>query len=174
VRAALDAIYKVSGLAAGFFLVAIAVLSFTQIIARMVGYTASSFDEFAGYAMAASSFLGLAWTLRAGEHIRMTLGIDRMRGGLRRGVELLCLAATIAVTGWFAWSAADMTITSFRLDDVSQGLVPIKLWIPQSAMALGLWILVLALVDDFVATLRGREPSYAAAHADDGSAAFER
>jgi TRAP-type C4-dicarboxylate transport system permease small subunit len=175
VRATLDAIYKLSGLAAGFFLVAIAVLSLTQIVARMFGRTGGAFDEFAGYAMAASSFLGLAWTLRSGEHIRMSLGIDRLRGLARRNLEILCLAVAIAVVGWFAWATAHMTWISFELDDVSQGLVPVKLWIPQSAMALGLWILLIALLDDFVLTLRGRTPSYAVPHAhDDGGTTFER
>jgi TRAP-type C4-dicarboxylate transport system permease small subunit len=77
--------------------------------------------------------------------------------------------------GWFAWATAHMTWISFELDDVSQGLVPVKLWIPQSAMALGLWILLIALLDDFVLTLRGRTPSYAVPHAhDDGGTTFER
>jgi TRAP-type C4-dicarboxylate transport system permease small subunit len=173
-RALLNAIYKASGLAAGFFLVAIAVLSLTQIVARLFGSTASSFDEFAGYALAASSFLGLAWTLRAGEHIRMTLAVDRLRGHMRRSVEVLCLVAATVVIGYFAWATADMTITSYQLDDVSQGLVPIKLWIPQSAMAIGLWILLLALVDDLVVTVRGGVPSYAVPHARDDGSTFER
>jgi TRAP-type C4-dicarboxylate transport system permease small subunit len=173
-RRALNSIYKGSGLLAGFFLIAIALLSLAQIIARLFGATGHSLDEWAGYAMAASSFLGLAWTLRAGEHIRMTLAIDRLRGHLRRSVEIACLAAALVVIGYFAWAALDMTITSYKLDDVSQGLVPVKLWIPQSAMALGLWILLLAFVDDFVQTVRGRVPAYAVPHARDDGAAFER
>lgn len=174
-RATLNAIYRLSGLAAGFFLIAIAVCSFTQIVARLVGYTASVFDELAGFAMAASAFLGLAWTLRSGEHIRMSLGIDRMRGLLRRNLEIVCLVTATIVVGYFAWAAADMTITSYKFNDVTQGLVPIKLWIPQSGMAIGLWILVIALVDDLVMTLRGQVPSYAVPHArDDGGATFER
>ena len=175
-RTALNAIYRISGLAAGFFLIAIAILSLIQIVGRLLAYGAHSFDEFAGYCMAASSFLGLAWTLRSGEHIRMTLGIDRLRGRLRRGAELLCLAAGVAIIGFFAWAALDMTWTSYQLGDLSQGLVPIKLWIPQSAMTLGLWILLLAFVDDLVVTAQGRVPSYTAANAvrsaDDP--AFER
>ena len=38
--------------------------------------------------------------------------------------------------------------------------MPIPLWIPQSAMALGLAVLLLAMVDDLVAVLRGVQPSY--------------
>lgn len=159
-RAALNAIYKGSGLLAGFFLVAIGVMSLIQICGRLLGIAASSFDEFAGYSMAASSFLGLAWTLRCNEQIRMTLVINHTKGGLRRGLELVCLTVAVAITGYFAWSSVEMVWTSHTLNDVSQGLVPIKLWIPQSGMALGLVILLLAFVDDLVVVMAGGTPSY--------------
>jgi len=159
-RAALDAIYKGSGLLAGFFLVAIAVLSLIQIGGRLLDFAAYSYDEFAGYCMAASSFLGLAWTLRCNEHIRMTLAISGAKGRLRRGLEFCCLAVAAAITGYFGWSSVEMVWTSYTLNDVSQGLVPIKLWIPQSGMALGLVILLLAVVDDLLVTMLGGTPSY--------------
>ena len=172
-RAVLNAIYRVSGLAAGFFLIAIVFLSVGQVIGRLLGYGALPLGEFAGYSMAASSFLGLAWTLRCGEHIRVTLAIDRLRGQLRRSAEVLCLTLAALVIGYFAWAALDMAVTSYRLDDLSQGLVPVKLWIPQSGMALGLWILLLAIVDDLVLTVRARVPSYAAPQARREASAHE-
>src|SRR5512141_5348 len=121
-RAALNAIYKGSGLLAGFFLVAIAVLSLFQIVGRLLGIAASSYDEFAGYCMAASSFLGLAWTLRCNEHIRMTLAISAAKDGLRRGLEVGCLAVGTAITGYFGWASVEMVWISYTLQDVSQGL----------------------------------------------------
>ena len=159
-RASLNAIYKGSGLLAGFFLVAIAVMSLIQIGGRLLGFAAHSYDEFAGYCMAASSFLGLAWTLRCNEQIRMTLAIGGMQGGPRRVLEVVCLATAGAITAYFAWSSVEMVWTSYTLDDVSQGLVPIRLWIPQSGMALGLAILLLAFIDDLVVVLTGGATSY--------------
>jgi TRAP-type C4-dicarboxylate transport system permease small subunit len=176
-RVALNAIYKGSGLLAGFFLVAIAVLSLIQIAGRLLGIAASSYDEFAGYCMAASSFLGLAWTLRSNEHIRMTLAIGRAKGGLRRALEGCCLAVAVAMAAYFCWATVAMVWTSYKLHDVSQGLVPITLWIPQSGMALGLAILVLAFVDDLLVILSGGTASYEVAEtAKTGAAApaFER
>jgi TRAP-type C4-dicarboxylate transport system permease small subunit len=176
VRAALDTLYRGSGLLAGFFLVAIAALSLVQIGSRLLGFAAHSYDEFAGYCMAASSFLGLAYTLRASEHIRMTLVLHRLRGGARRALEIACLAAAAVLTGFFAWYAADMTRFSYVTGDVSQGLVPVPLWIPQSAMAAGLAVLLVALADDLVRALAGRAPSYDEAQARKAGAspAFER
>jgi len=174
-RRALEGLYRLSGLAAGFFLVGVAALSLMQVSGRLLGFAAHSFDEYAGYCMATSTFLGLTWTLRANEHIRMTLVLNRLTGGLRRGAEILCLATAAAVIGYFAWAAIDMAWTSFKLDEPSQGLVPIKLWIPQSAMAGGLTALLIAFVDDLVAALAGDRTSYEAALPPaDAAASFER
>jgi len=67
------------------------------------------------------------------------------------------------LVGYFGWYACDMTIVSYRLNDVSQGLVAVPLWIPQAGMALGLVTLFVAMTDDLVAALRGRSTSYDAA-----------
>jgi len=175
-RKVLDAVYMGSGLLAGFFLVTVCVLSLAQIFGRMLGFAAVTGDEFAGYCMAASSFLGLAWTLRANEHIRVTLLAAHLRGSRRCALELACLALAVALIGYFAYWAADMVWTSYRLDDVSQGLVPIKLWVPQLGMALGLVVLLVAFADDLIAVARGHQSSYdiASAAAADGSPGFER
>jgi TRAP-type C4-dicarboxylate transport system permease small subunit len=164
-RAALEVLYKTSGLAAGFFLVAIGALTAAQISGRLLGLPAYSFDDFAGYSMCASSFLGLAYTLRTNEHIRMTLVLHHTRPRMRRALEITCLAIATSLVGLFAWYSCDMTLLSYQLGDVSQGLVPVPLWVPQTGMALGLVVLAVAFLDDLAAALRGRPTSYAAAEA---------
>src|SRR5438105_7888926 len=109
-RAALELLYKTSGFAAGFFLVTIAVLTAAQITGRLLGQPAYSFDDFAGFSMAASSFLGLAYTLPANEHIRMTLVLHHTRPLVRRVLEIACLAIAALLIGLFAWFTCDMTL----------------------------------------------------------------
>jgi hypothetical protein len=53
-----------------------------------------------------------------------------------------------------------MAWTSHIINDVSQGLVPVPLWLPQSGMALGLIIMAIALLDDLLVLLAGGTPSY--------------
>lgn len=159
-RRTLDWIYTGSGILAGVFLVLIAALSLAQICGRLLGFAAYSFDDFAGFCMAASSFLGLAHTYRRNEHIRVALVIDRFRGGKRRAMEALCLTASTFLIGFFAWYATDMAWTSYAINDVSQGLVSVPLWLPQGGMALGLAIMSIALFDDLVAVLARGTPSY--------------
>ena len=170
-RAALDWLYRGAGVAAGVFLVGIAAMTLAQIGGRALGFAARSFDDFAGFAMAASFFLGLAWTLRCGEHIRVTLLVQNLKGRKRHALEITCLAVSLFLCGFFAWYAVDMTWTSYQLNDMSQGLVAVPLWIPQSAMALGLVVLAIALADDLIVALRGRAPSYEVAEAAKAGAA---
>ena len=162
-RRLLDWLYTGSGVLAGVFLVLIAALSLAQICGRLFGFDAYSFDDFAGFCMAASSFLGLAHTYRRNEHIRVAMVVDRFSGAKRRALETLCLAASSFLIGFFAWYTIDMAWTSHEINDVSQGLVPVPLWLPQSGMALGLIIMTIAMVDDLAAVIGGGTPSYLAA-----------
>ena len=43
------------------------------------------------------------------------------------------------------------------------------LWIPQLTMAIGSLVLLIALVDDLVATLRGRTPARLATHSGEAA-----
>jgi TRAP-type C4-dicarboxylate transport system permease small subunit len=169
-RAALDALYRASGALAGFFLVCIAVMTLAQIGGRLLGFAARSYDDFAGFAMAASFFLGLAWTLRCGEHIRVSLLLHNLGSRARRAMEIACLATSLFLCAYFAWYAIDMTWTSYELNDVSQGLVAVPLWIPQLGMALGLLVLVIALAEDLLVALAGGAPSYEVAEAKKAAA----
>ena len=162
-RKFLEWLYTGSGVLAGIFLILIAVLSLAQISGRMLGFDAYSFDDFAGFCMAASSFLGLAHTYRRNEHIRVALLIDRFHGRTRRALETLCLGASAFLICFFAWYATDMAWTSHVINDVSQGLVAVPLWLPQSGMALGLIIMAIALIDDLIVLVAGGTPSYLAA-----------
>ncbi len=159
-RKLLEWLYTGAGVLAGIFLILIAILSLAQISGRLLGFDAYSFDDFAGFCMAASSFLGLAHTYRRNEHIRVALLIERFHGGTRRALESLCLGASTFLLCFFAWYATDMAWTSHEIHDVSQGLVAVPLWLPQSGMALGLIILALALLDDLLVLLAGGTPSY--------------
>jgi TRAP-type C4-dicarboxylate transport system permease small subunit len=44
---------------------------------------------------------------------------------------------------------------SYQLNDLSQGIVPLPLWIPQSAMGIGCTLLFIAMVDRLVCLLMG-------------------
>jgi TRAP-type C4-dicarboxylate transport system permease small subunit len=171
-RRALDALYRVSGALAAFFLVAICAIVLLQVGANVVdkiaewttgapiGLVVPSYAEFAGFFLAASSFLALAYTLRHGGHVRVSLFVRRSSGRPRRALELWCTGVAALLAGYFAYFAIRLVIESWRFDDLSTGLVPVPIWIPQSSLALGLVILTVALLDEFATLWRGGEPAY--------------
>ncbi len=188
-RRSLDFLYRASGALAALCLIGICLIVVAQIAGRLIdgaaawllgvrfGLIVPSAAEFSGFLLAGASFLALAYTLRAGGHIRVTLLIRRLPGRARRRVELACLAFAALLSGYFAWNMTLLVVDSWQFGEVSYGMIPVPLWIPQSAVAFGLIVLTIALLDETLAVLAGREPSYAgkgeALLADDPGASGE-
>lgn len=158
IRDALQRLYFACGVAAGACLVAVAGFVLYSIGGGLFGYIARSADDFAGYAMLASSFLALAHTFGKGEHIRVTILIQRLHGRSRRIAEIWCLAIASALAGYLAWFSIKTTWISYEIGDVSTGLVPVPLWIPQVAMALGASVLFIAVLEQLIVALTGGVP----------------
>jgi len=163
----LDRVFVAGGVLAAFFLAMIGVLVLAQILGRLLGILVPSADDFARLSMSASSFLGLAYTLRRGGHIRVSLVIDRLPPGLRRGTELFCMATATLLCGFFLAATLQMTIETYEFGEFTLGLVPVPKWIPQCGMVAGMTLLFLAFAEDLVRVLRGQPPVYATASGDD-------
>ncbi|KZD12507.1 TRAP transporter small permease [Oceanibaculum pacificum] len=159
-RTALDLLYKLCGYLAAICLAGIGALIMAQIIGRFFGLLVPSANEIAGFLMAASSFLALAYSFRAGTHIRVNLFLLRLSPASRRYVDILCLVAGTVLMGYFAWYTWVLVQDSIRYKEVSDGLVPVPLAIPQAAMFAGILVLAIAFVDELVSVLRGNKPSY--------------
>jgi TRAP-type C4-dicarboxylate transport system permease small subunit len=159
-RSPLDPLYKLTGFLAVTALISIATIILADVILRQFGGQIRSSDDFAGYALVATAMLGLAPTYRRGEHIRVGLLIDRLSGGARRGIEIFCLSFGAIAVGWGTWWAGRFVYDSWRFHEVSQGLVAVPMWIPQSAMFIGLAVLWIAIVEDLINVLLGRPASY--------------
>lgn len=182
-RNGLNLLYRGSGALAALFIVAICALIALQVLCNVLNEAYNKIDglivsyggeslgwdvllqipsyaEFTGFFLAAASFLALAYTLRAGGHIRVSLIIQHCHGGLRRYLELWCITVAGALSGYFTYYMASLVMDSLAFGDVSVGMVPVALWIPQSTLTFGLAVLTIALVDEFAAVLRGEEPNY--------------
>jgi TRAP-type C4-dicarboxylate transport system permease small subunit len=157
VRKALDTLYDAAGYLAAFFMVGILLMVLASVVGRLVGFNLRGSDAYAGYCMAAASFLALAHTLKRGEHIRVTLFLDRFGGRLRRPLDLWSHAAGTFFCGALAYFSVRLAWNSHVFNDISQGNDATPLWLPQIAMAVGAIVLLVAMVDDFVLLVRRRE-----------------
>lgn len=174
-RSALDRLYAVALWLAALCLCAIALMVGAQLAARLVdgamklvgllppGFVILSLAEIAGYLLAAASFLALAATLKSGVHIRVTMVLNALSEPVRRVVELLAFAGAAALSAYMTWHMGHFALVSFRFNEVSTGVIRVPLGIPQTAMAVGLLILTIAIIDEWFRIWREGRPSFRAA-----------
>ena len=168
-RAFLDSLYRLSGVLAAVGMVATLVLVASGILARPLGIYLPGTDDYAGYAMAACGFLALAYTFKHGEHIRVSLVLERAGPRLRAAMEWFSLATATAVAATLAFYAVRMVLQSHEFEEISQGVDATPLWIPQLSMAFGSVVLLIALLDDLVMMAMGRAPARLATHSGEAA-----
>ena len=159
-RRALDGVSAASAVLAAFFMVLMATLVVVQIFARLIGTQVPSADDFARLSMAASAFLGLAFALRTGAHIRVTLLLEKAPPAIQRALEITSLVLAVVTSAWFAWSTGAMAYDSWLFVEYTIGQVPLPKWIPIAGMTLGIALVAIAFLEDLIDVLRGRTPSY--------------
>jgi TRAP-type C4-dicarboxylate transport system permease small subunit len=155
-RRALDALYDGAAWVAALMLVGVLAMVLLSIVSRLLHFHVPGTDAYAGYLMAGAGFLALAHTLRRGEHIRVTLLIQALRGGARRGMEIWSLAVATLLGAMFAFYSVRLAWQSHAFNDISTGNDATRLWIPQLGMAVGAVLFAVAIIDEFVLVLRNR------------------
>ena len=173
-RRCLDRLYHLALWLAALCLVAIALLVGVQIAGRLAdgalklvglqpyGFVILSLAEIAGYLLAAASFLALAATLKSGVHIRVTIVLAALGERRRQFLELWALGAATVLGAYMTFNLARFAFFSWRFHEVSPGLIPVPLVIPQAAMAAGVLVLTIALLDELVIVARGGTPTFRA------------
>jgi len=150
---ALDGLYTIGAWASGALLILLCALVLYSILARIIGVYAGGATDVAGYVMATSTFLALAYTFRSQGHIRVSLLIQRFTGNARRKIEVLCLAIMSIVTIFIAYYMTRLVVDSYEFGERSEGADAILLWIPQTPVATGSILLAVAVMHSFVQSL---------------------
>jgi TRAP-type C4-dicarboxylate transport system permease small subunit len=159
-RRFLDRLYVAGGVLAAICLAGIAAVMLAQAGLRAAGILLRGADDIVAWLCAGSAFLGLGYTFRHGELVRVSLLIDRLHGRVRRAAEIACLVAAAIVSAYTAWAVGSFVYESWKFQEVAQGLIQIPIWIPQSSLVLGCLIFLVAVLDELVVLLRGGKPQY--------------
>jgi TRAP-type C4-dicarboxylate transport system permease small subunit len=155
-RRLLEGIYSGAAALAALCMVLLLLAVLVSIVSRQLGFQAPGIDAYAGYLMAGAGFLALAHTLKRGEHIRVTLVLNLLRGRWKKGAELWALSAATLLALLFAFYSCKLAWQSHVFNDISTGNDATPLWLPQIAMALGTVVLAIAFVDELVLEVLGR------------------
>ena len=159
-RRFLDRLYTLSGALAAICLAAVCLVMLAQSLGREVGVLVRGADDITSWLTAASAFLALGHTFRHGELVRVGLWIERLQPAARRRAELAALSVTLIFVGAMLWAVAKFVFESWKFNEVAQGLIKIPIWIPQLAFVVGVLILFVAVLDEWVTVIRGRKPAY--------------
>jgi TRAP-type C4-dicarboxylate transport system permease small subunit len=174
-RAFLDTLYRVALWLAALCLVVIAVMVGLQLLGRIAdgtlklfgfsayGFVILSLNEIGANLFAASGFLALAGTLRAGAHIRVTMLLTSLSERARRWVEVWALGFALVLSAFMTWHIGFFAYFSFVIHEVSPGVIPVPLAIPQMVMTAGVLVLTIALADELATVVRGGRPSFRSA-----------
>ncbi|MFY0622431.1 MAG: TRAP transporter small permease subunit [Pelagimonas sp.] len=116
----LDRVYLASGVLAACLMVSILLLIVAQMIARWSGLTFPGSTEYAGYAMAGTSFFALAHALTRGAHIRVSIFLN-MNRFTQLWLDLFAMWIAACTATYFARYAIKTNIFSKMLNDRTQG-----------------------------------------------------
>ncbi|MBM3368862.1 MAG: TRAP transporter small permease [Betaproteobacteria bacterium] len=162
-RRFLDRLYAASGAFAAVCLASIAVVMLAQAGMREFGLLLRGADDIVAWLCAAAAFLALGHTFRRGELVRVGLLLEHLPPRPRRVLEVTALALTVVFVGYMAYATLNFVHDSWKFKEVAQGLIRIPIWIPQLSAVIGVLILFIAVLDDFICLLRGATPGYQAA-----------
>src|ERR1700758_3809303 len=99
-------------------MVGILAMVLASVLGRLLGFNLRGSDAYAGYCMAASGFLALAHTLKRGEHIRVSLVLERLAPQGRHRLELVALGLAVVLSASLAFYSVRLAWQSFDFNDV--------------------------------------------------------
>ena len=165
-RRFLDRLYDAAAGLAAVCLASIAVVMLAQAAMREFGYPFRGADDIVAWLCAASAFLALGHTFRRGELVRVGIVIDHLPPRVRRPVGIGALFIAVAFVAYMAYGVLRFVYESWAFKEVAQGLIEIPIWIPQMSFVLGVLVLLVAVVDEFIVMVGGGKPAFEAAEED--------
>ncbi|ABM05228.1 Tripartite ATP-independent periplasmic transporter, DctQ component [Psychromonas ingrahamii 37] len=149
----LNKLYHGAGILSAVCIVAICVVILARVVGRWMGIVVPSSDDFAGFLLAASSFMALAYTFQHGGHIRVSLFTSRLGEKSALFCERFVLLSASVLSAYLAYELCYMVWESWDYEEVSSGFVAIPMWIVQLPVAIGMVIFAISVIDLTVCSL---------------------
>jgi len=153
-RKFLDRLYDGSLVLAALFLVSIFGVMIGEAVLRKMGGYITGASELIGWFCAAAGFLALPATFKRGDMVRVGVAVDALPPRLRKPLLLACLVLAVVFTTYMLWAAGNYLWSGWRSEEMTQGMIEIAAWVPQSSLLVGILLLFIAVVDELVGALR--------------------
>lgn len=136
-----ERIMRFFALFAGYLLLAQAVVTAVEIIARKVfNHSFQGVDELGGYVLAIAASFGFGYAVVTRAHTRIDLVLSRLPLSIRAVLHQLASVTLLVVASGMFWYGLRSLRQSINYQSISTTPLQTPLWIPQ-----GIWLLGLAL-----------------------------
>lgn len=153
-RKTLDTLYAAALFAAGVFLVGIFLTMVVESVLRKFGGYIPGASELIGWFLAAAGFLALPATFKRGDMVRVGILVDALPPAVRKPLLLACVAIALVFTSYMVWAVGIYLLDGWRSEEMTQGMIELAVWIPQSSFLIGAALLLVAILDECVTLLR--------------------
>ncbi|MEO8546275.1 MAG: TRAP transporter small permease [Burkholderiaceae bacterium] len=151
-------------------LVGMSLVLLATLVLRPFGILVPSSEEIVTFLMVGMAFFGIAYAYLQGVHVRVDLLHRRLPRTWRRVLEVVSHVGAAGLCGTLAWHAGRMAWSAWQFNDLSDGLIPIPMWIPMAPVPLCFGVLTLVLLRDAVRLLAGGEMRFGSNEHDEAVA----
>ena len=145
---------KAAGLLAGLGVLAMAgLITFDVLMRYFLDRPQLFVDELASFLQVFVVFAGLAYTFRAGGHVRVDLVTSSLPRPVRAWLRAVTLALGLAFLAAVIWVTAQSGLSAYGYGRVSAVML-YPLWIPMLLIPAGLLLMAVAMLAAFVRQVR--------------------
>ncbi|MBM9512192.1 TRAP transporter small permease subunit [Desulfogranum marinum] len=152
--AIIESISRAGGYVSGLFMILIVLLIVVEIVARTV-FNASTLisDEYSAYFFVAVVMSGLAFSMKEGAHIRISIVRSRLSQEGQRILDLLVLLIALVLSCFALYHSVLMTYDVWDLGMTADSISETPIFIPQLVIPVGLLLFILQLASGFLRRL---------------------
>lgn len=115
-------------------------------VRALIGTSTMISQELSGYLLVAITFLGLAYTLKEGRHIRVEILTSRLSPYWQRKLDVAVSILCIAFMGWLTWITWSSVAATYATGQRSITPLQMPMWIVYFFVPFGSGMLTLALL----------------------------
>lgn len=158
---AVAALSRACGLVAGALIVA-SILVIAQMVILRYGFQQATIwqTEFVIYSLIATTLIGSPYVMLRRGHVNMDIIVLSVGAKMRFRLAVVADLIGIAFCGLIFVLAIEFWHEAWAKDWHSDTLWRIPLWIPYAALPLGMGILTLQVIANFISVLRGWTPPF--------------
>jgi len=157
----MDRLARAAGALSALCLAGMVAVLLATLALRPFGILVPSSEEITTFLMVGMAAFGFVYAYVHGAHVRVDTLHRRLSAGSQRVVDVASHAAAALLCAVVAFAGAQLAWTAFRFNDLSDGLIPIPMWIPMSTVPVGLALLAALLVRDGLRILAGQRLRFA-------------